>query len=335
MPSPDAVFIDTSVIQGQSFNLESAAMSAFVDAAVARKLAYLIVPPIQQEIDRHIDEACDKFARDIRAAAKVPILEDLAFLEQCKEVISPRATARRNLQAFLNRFSSVEVVGYENASIERIMDWYHAGDAPFDGARKKTEFPDAFAIDMLETFARSRKIVVAVVTQDEAFARGCERSPVLVCFDRLQSFVERLLENPNRVSVLRGAILADIVPLIVRVRDQAESMVYFHESGVYEVVSSEVVGVHVSDLRIVALGTSECSLVFECKVEFDHELAWQEWDVVLDDSILVKRQVLETADVYGSAKIRLNEPQTGIESITAFETDLDQYRVGETPFIDV
>jgi hypothetical protein len=56
MSIPKAVFLDSSILDGQNYNYQSTALSTFVPACTKRGVRLLLPEPTDQEIERHIKE---------------------------------------------------------------------------------------------------------------------------------------------------------------------------------------------------------------------------------------------------------------------------------------
>ena len=70
-PVPDAIFLDTSVFDGQQYNFQSAAFASFVEACQRLKIKTLMPDPVEREIRRHlttrarsVPDALDQIRRD-------------------------------------------------------------------------------------------------------------------------------------------------------------------------------------------------------------------------------------------------------------------------------
>ena len=65
------------------------------------------------------------------------------------------------------------------------MKSYDAAEAPFNAGKKRKEFPDAFAVEMLDAHAQEEKIYMAVVSSDPDFQSACQRYSSLLYFRAL------------------------------------------------------------------------------------------------------------------------------------------------------
>ena len=197
MEFPDAVFVDTSVLRGNHYNFASTQISSFVAVAKAKGLKLLLPRPTSDEIERHIWEGAKKTVEQLRSLfRKSPSLRKWnvwseALISEHAEVSLGRV-AMEEWYEFLKSFS-VARLAYDGISIERVMEWYRWGFAPFGKGAKRKEFPDAFAIASLALYANKEGANVAVVAHDQDFKRACAREPRLLHFSSLPELTQLLL----------------------------------------------------------------------------------------------------------------------------------------------
>jgi hypothetical protein len=145
MSIPTAVFLDTSVFDEQSFNFSSTALSTFVPACKNRKLKLLLPDPTEREVTRHMTERSEEVAGLFEKAHRAaPFLRKWkGFPPRENRRGEMRQVATREWFAFLNQFEVVKL-NYDGMNVAKIMNWYDAGEPPFDKGKKRKEFPDAF-----------------------------------------------------------------------------------------------------------------------------------------------------------------------------------------------
>src|SRR6266478_4174600 len=212
MSFPTAVFLDTSVLAGQQYNFESTALKTFIPVAKSRSLKLLLPDPTEREVLRQIRERSQEALTALdEARRKAPFLAKWRHYPQRSgwpdwEV---RRLATDEWKAFLANFSLIRL-GYGDTKIEQIMDWYDSILPPFREGKKRKEFPDAFAISILEAYARTTGCVVAVVSDDSDLKFACDRLHSLLYFQSLPALTELLLADPLRIEALRTAITQDL-----------------------------------------------------------------------------------------------------------------------------
>src|SRR6266478_4076067 len=179
MSFPTAVFLDTSVLAGQQYNFESTALKTFIPVAKSRSLKLLLPDPTEREIVRQIRERSQEALKALdEARRRAP------FLAKWKH-FPPRMSlhitdwevmriAMAEWQEFLKQFDLLKLE-YADVDVKKVMQWYDGVSPPFREGKKRKEFPDAFAIAIVEAYARRDDCVVAVVSEDADFKLACGR----------------------------------------------------------------------------------------------------------------------------------------------------------------
>lgn len=77
---------------------------------------------------------------------------------------------------FKNYLKSFQVciLGYDELDVGYVFNLYFEGKAPFGEAKKKSEFPDAFALKILEDWADSENNIVYIVSEDMDMKKGAD-----------------------------------------------------------------------------------------------------------------------------------------------------------------
>lgn len=335
MSLPTAVFLDTSVLAGQQYNFSSAALSSFAPVATKHKLILLLPDPTEREIGRQIDERSkEALAALDEARRRAP------FLSKWKHFPTPIVDARANwevrrvalneLAAFFKQFAVVKL-GYENVDIAEVMRWYDKVLPPFREGKKRKEFPDAFAIAILAAYADKTGTYIAVVSEDQDFKLACNRYSSLLHFRSLPILTELLLGDPGKIEIVRSALLSESDKLCQAIASAVSELPVVHFSPEYDVEDSSVTHVSITDLRVVALGSAECTLTFEADVETENHLVWTEWDHDREEEGSHKEWFVETRAMSGSAKVSLDLASTVVTEVVLLSLDQEYLEVEETP----
>lgn len=328
MSIPTAVFLDTSVFDGQSYNFSSVAFSTFAAACKDRKLTLLLPDPTEREVNRHLDDlSADAVALIEKARRTAP------FVAQWKG-FPPRDIRPRDLyfvglgewQSFLKQFEVVRL-NYDGITIGKVMNWYDAAEAPFDRGKKRKEFPDAFAIAILSAYAEQHSCYVAVVSQDLDFKKACDRFPWLMYFQSLAVLTELLLSvDDSRISMLRSALDAAIDTIAEAAYEATFDVSFYANHGYSEIRESEVQELDIADMRIVALGEHECTIAFDAVIRVAHDVEW--FETGPDNE---PESHHETAnkdyDVSGMAKVSLDEKTDAVLSVPFAALDEEEIEV--------
>lgn len=142
---------------------------------------------------------------------------------------------------------------------------------------------------------------------------------------------ETLLAEPAKIEELRAAVLGDIALLEEAIAKSAADLTVVHTDTEYDVEDTNVTSVSITELRIVAFGSGECTLAFEAEVETENRLVWSEWDADHDETVTEKQWVIETSAMTGSAKVAIASATSKICAVSSLALDQDFVEVDENP----
>jgi hypothetical protein len=331
MSLPKAVFLDTSILDGQQFNFASTSLATFVPACVGRGLKLLLPDPTELEIKRHIKKrSLEALAALEEARRKAPFLAKWKGLPNLRtgDQWIVTSVANKEWSDFLRQFSVVKL-GYDLVHLPTVMRWYDRTEAPFRAGKKQKEFPDALAVAMLAAYAEREKICVAVVSTDPDFKHACERFGELLYFSSLPSLTEVLLSDDARVEKYRIALEAGRKTLEEAIKDQASALMVQHVEQEFDIRNVAARGVEIAEVSIVGLGDNECTVAFTASIQLEVELAWEERSD--DDAEYVVRDVDDSVDVSGMAKVRYNVGTDSVDSVTYIHFDDEDVEISQTP----
>jgi hypothetical protein len=303
MAIPTAVFLDTCVLEGQSFNFSSVALSTFAEASKKHDLRLLLPDPTKREIWRHMAVRSEQALKLLDEAHRTA-----PFLQELKG-FPPRESPRREVErvrgaawgAFLRQFEVVRL-DYDGIRLTDVMNWYDSQIPPFGKGKKEKEFPDAFAIAILIAYAEKNGCYIAVVSQDADLMKACARFPSLMHFESLPVLTELLLSaEDGRLAVFKGVLEGAKEKLADAAYKEARDLSFYHHSRYSHIDDSEVTDLSIADVRIVALGQHQCTIAFDAVIKVNH---WVEWMHGTERHEPRYRDVVESEyDVSGTAKV--------------------------------
>jgi PIN domain len=335
MSLPKAAFLDTSVFAGQQYNYASAVLTSFAPVAQKADLKILLPDPTSREVARQIKE---------RSADALKALDDARrkapFLSKWKH-FPPKQTsmaqwelgriAQTEWNQFLSQFQ-VEKLGYDGVSIPKVMAWYDSIRAPFGEGKKRKEFPDAFAIEMVSLYAEKHDICVAVVSDDTDIKKACDHYPSLLYFQSLAKLTELLLVGEAELEELRSILSGNLELLEEAVYEQINQFsTYIYDEG-YEEEESSISSPQIADIRIVGLGINECTVVFNAEFDSEHKIKWEE---VIDPSEgytqTYSEWVHQSNTVGGTAKLIIDPITKTVASLGTVEVDSSEIELRRLP----
>ena len=335
MSLPKAAFLDTSVFAGQQYNFTSAVLTSFVPVAQTAGLRILLPDPTSREIARQIKERSAEALKALDdARRKAPFLSKWKHFPPKQTSLAQwelRQIANTEWSQFLSQFQ-VEKLGYDGISIPKVMTWYDSIRAPFGEGKKRKEFPDAFAIEIVSIYAEKHGICVAVVSDDTDIKKACEHYPSLLYFQSLAKLTELLLVGEAKLEELRPILSGNLELLEEEVHEQINGFsTYIYGEG-YEEEESSISSPQITETRIVGLGNNECTVVFDAEFDSEHKIKWEE---VVDPSEgyteTYSEWVSQSNTVSGTAKLIIDPIAKTVASVGMVDVDGSEIELRRLP----
>lgn len=198
---PLSVFLDTNVFIGSRYDLNEESLLSKLKKLVNNKKVIIYTSNIVlRETERHIkldiSYGIEELKRSKKAISKkiAPTIVKNTYLgnifeSPCQKDIEEVALAK--FKQFLDE-SKVVYLDNEGIDIDRILDDYFNGNAPFENREvKKYEFPDAFIISKLKMeFDRNKP--VWVISSDKGFKRALANDEGFTCLSSINELLNMI-----------------------------------------------------------------------------------------------------------------------------------------------
>ena len=181
-----AISIDTSYFERNKFNLSGGVLRR-LEQFRAGTVKVVLSSVVVAEMRAHMVEAAEKYKRDVVKLIKErgnhwsitePVRDDvIALLFKGRD---PDEVAHQKLQHYLDSVEAEVIEPKAYCDVSQVLKRYFDGAAPFGGAAKKSEFPDAFALLSLDAWAEKHDTKMIVVSTDGDWESYCSTSPRLI-----------------------------------------------------------------------------------------------------------------------------------------------------------
>ena len=165
------VFIDTSVFVAEGY-VKGRSIVTLFDAAQDEKIRILLPDVTNFEIHRHLHEDVVKnhghnHVKELKKSFMFAVDECMAHIEALAEIDEEtvEAKVKEKLDAHLSGKGMLRLTLSEDFDIRKVMDKYHSLTVPFS-SKKKSEFPDAIALQMLEDWCADNSDTCIVLSRD-------------------------------------------------------------------------------------------------------------------------------------------------------------------------
>ena len=193
--APLIVHLDTEVFDAAELNLTGTKFKALLEYCKQGRTRLVMTSVTKREVKRHIREQVSTAGMALKqASAEWWFIKNLPGNKfhvvtekpNKKELDASTAAA---FEEFLTD-AKAEIISLSNADAEEIFDRYFGATPPFSEGKKKSELPDAFAIQVLERWAEDHDESGYVVSRDKDWQKSCTDKQTLLYLPTLDSFLD-------------------------------------------------------------------------------------------------------------------------------------------------
>lgn len=345
MSQINTVLIDTNIFDRHAYYFKSAQIAKFTELAKIKKFTLLLPDALEREVIRHIKEkssqaqsALKKARREAHFLPKWGQWPTDAKIKSAKDEIE--IAAMKEWHEFLKHFKVVKI-GYGDIDMKQVMDWYDHKQPPFGDGAKQKEFPDAFIMASTVAYAKTKKIKVAVVSDDGDVKMFCTSHADLNYFPDLPALTETIIAATKaQIAAIKAALAANPAEVIKAIEeDFTDRGFYPEEDPEGEVSDVTVKSVNLSDVRLIDLEEESCTIAFNAEVEFSAFVSYDDPDTMVIDSsedfrmALLTRAgtVTDTIEISATVTLEFDDDWKNIISVSDLDMEKQEYCVKTRP----
>ena len=279
----DIVFIDTSVYVKEKYFSEGNAICVLFRLAKEGIIDLVSTDITNQEILRHMQKDCleafSKMRKQCNVLRNISIYKD-SFDRTNKAVVEKeiKALLEKNLKA-----ASVYTMGYNcnEKDVKDIFSSFFKEKAPFSD-HKKSEFPDAFVLKILENYADKNGLTITILSTDEDMQKY--NSYHLYKADYKEYINEKLVVK-EKLDDIKAALDDQYDEICEKIQMECEKELDDTNLYIYSIEGVDISYVTVNNVKVKfdknsiyiynyddgSLGVEvECDIVFSVDVEFEN-----------------------------------------------------------------
>lgn len=224
--------------------------------------------------------------------------------------------------------SKVEIIRYREIDIKTVFEKYFNEEYPFNGTDKKTEFPDAFALDLIEKWCEEKCIKCKVFSDDKDFL-NYQSNLLDITKDYEEYLNEKLqffLTQEKRLTILEKLFTQNSNFIDEQIEQWYADKL--DDTGIYwnviwfEIHDIEVTEVLVKDKQYEIVATDEewieieveVNLTFKVEITIDDE----EYSIYDDEDKITRYFETKTEEIVRDTTAKI--------SLVAYITDEDDYQ---------
>jgi len=257
------VFFDTEAYRASGLDWSSRSWRSLVELAQSGIVRPVTTSVTNREVGRRIAEAL----REAEAATSKhhAVLRQLRKGDPLGKGSSEKREKRlrKGFRALREaaRFTKIPI----SAKSGDVLDDYFAGRPPFS-ARKKSEFPDAFVLRSLQTWAASNSTSLYVVSRDPDVIAFCETEERFIHLNKLPDLLSLALAHDALVRALDDHVRAD-ASLLEGVRRKLNGYRAARAVGGVEVQNIEFEDLEIATVLLIDEDKSNREFLVEVELE--------------------------------------------------------------------
>lgn len=254
-----AISLDTSVFDKLNNGFEHgllARMAQFRDTDIQVVISDVVAGEVRRHLIRDASAAEGSFRAGLKSLGGSWALSPearSALIAQALSGETVEAMAERRFAAFKTSLDAEVIDSSERVDTRRLLSDYFGSVAPFGAtAAKKSEFPDAIALQALEHWAQERDTEVLVVSADGDWLHFCSTSPRLACVSELAAALGLFHQDATlaRTRIARRLVSGEIdveETVSAAIRWAADSIDFLADGSSAHRFEAEIVDIEVVD----------------------------------------------------------------------------------------
>lgn len=209
--------IDTNVMEGKAIDFNRGALNVLHrqrPAWMTLQLSDIVEREVHAHRLRDLTKAkqeLDSALGHMRRKAALDVTKVVAELDALAVVESAQKQFRKELHSFVTGLGGEVLPTTGKTLASDLFARYFANQPPFEGVKdKKSEFPDAAAILVLEQFAKDRNTCGVLISRDKGWHAFASESDHLFCVKTLKEFTSLFQAMSKHAELLLSKIRADL-----------------------------------------------------------------------------------------------------------------------------
>ena len=330
----DIVFIDTSVFIKEKYFIEGNAICTLFRLAKEDIIDLVSTDITNQEILRHLRKDCmeafSKMKKQCNVLRNISIYNN-SFDRANKDIVENeiKQTFRKHFRA-----SKVCTLGYKYSEkdVRDVFDSFFNEDIPFS-SHKKSEFPDAFVLRLLENYGRKNNLRIAILSADEDMRRY--ESYYLYAADYKEYITDKLIVK-EKLNDIKSALECQKDEIIQQIQKECEkglddmnlyinniegeNVTYVTVNYVHVNLDKENIYIYNEEGGVVGVEV-DCEIDFSVAVEYErtsnayYDSEDKRWYGTELDTITIRKSTTTYADLLFDEKNRLHIEEFDVDEV--------------------
>lgn len=269
------VFIDTEFFVKAGLDFSSKTIESFKDICGGGELNHftstIVVREVKRKIAEHIGDAISG-VNSFRRKAKILTNSNDVVIKNLFVQFDHKVIERHAIEIFDNFLaeSNTTVVDLSKVDGNEIVEMYFEQTPPFQGGKKKDEFPDAFTL-LAVRGALKRREEIYVVSEDKDLIAYCEENPRFIQIESLSKLLDLYnAHDEDRSRFIKNYIDEHEEEIKASIKSQIEDADAYNSSTWEDAEVEEFSILEVRDFEpsIIHIDDENCQIVCDIEVRY-------------------------------------------------------------------
>ncbi|HAQ65309.1 MAG TPA: hypothetical protein DCR43_05600 [Bacteroidales bacterium] len=170
------IFLDTNIYEENNFFHSSNIQALFHYSKIGMIDLYMTSISRMELIDRMkkgLTDVKNEYNQLVNFINKTRILRNLNEFEKIEK---SKLTIEKSIKELTNKLnyiietSNIQIINADYVKVEEVFEHFYKQESPFSNNSKKHEFPDAFIIESINSWCKTKKKKMVFVTKDTDFS---------------------------------------------------------------------------------------------------------------------------------------------------------------------
>lgn len=296
------IFIDTSIFVGANFHYQSSTFRQLITLARESYLFVYLTPITIGEVKANIHDRVESAHRAVQKCKKeAMVLRHLPddtykgfFIDF--DVKAVEESLIQQFEKFISE-ARANIVPVSGTSIDQVFNQYFSLSPPFGIGKKKSEFPDAFALAAMREWCATKGQKIYVISTDGDMARACEGDKALIFLESLEALLNIVATDNKILATFAASAFEHLESEITReIIKQFNLLGFIVEDEEGEVDSIEAKDVDINKSYLIYVTNREASFRLDVSIDYSADITYYDPDSGIydpEEGVMLYRETID------------------------------------------
>lgn len=276
------VYIDTQALIKDRLNFESKTLSKIKSLAKNKEIQLLSCPIQIIEIKKKISDITSEMFSQVKKIRDQHQISTYHWPELFTliEKTTPKQLIQRIKSQFADFIEQTKPLFLKHNLFDlyRVFNKYSRYMPPFQNSKKPKEFPDAFCLAAVESWAKEKRQEVYWISADSDFSKDEKPEGRIVFMPSLESFLDHFNMRKALFENVKQAVHENVDWIKKIIKDEINEIGVMTDDFESEVVDYSIIDVTLSGVDILDISSNSAEVFSFCSVTIEAEVEYEDYN---------------------------------------------------------